>query len=432
MLGRAFFTMALALVAGFATLLFNAKPVVSLPSGFSNQAVTSVPLPTALAFTPDGRLLVTSKSGQLWTYERGRKTKALDLRDPNGDASGSDSKVCSNAERGLLGVAVDPDFEDNHYVYLYYTYKKHGVCPDTFPINPKYPVNRVSRFVMSGGTVAPGSEKPLIDNIPSPKGNHNAGDLHFGKEKYLYVSVGDGGCDYKEDSGCGGQNDASRDRNTLLGKILRVGRGGGIPATNPYTDPDTSARCAATGGTEPQKFCQETFARGLRNPFRMAFDPDAAGTSFRIHDVGQNAWEEIDTGKRKADYAWNFCEGRHDNPHRPGSMNCALAPFTLPIHEYSHNTGCRSITGGAFVPNAGSWPNSYDNAYLFSDIICDKIFMLKPKSGGGFARTLFETDPGAGGPVAMTFGPHGSDGTALYYTTFANGGLVRRIAFGGI
>ncbi|HEX2181450.1 MAG TPA: hypothetical protein VHH10_04135, partial [Rubrobacteraceae bacterium] len=163
----------------------------------------------------------------------------------------------------------------------------------------------------------------------------------------------------------------------------------------------------------------------------MAFDPDAAGTRFRIHDVGQMKWEEIDEGKRKADYAWNFCEGRHDNPDRPGSKNCALAPFTPPIHEYSHKTGCNSITGGAFVPNAGSWPDSYDNVYLFSDIICDKIFMLKPKSGGGFAQTLFANDPGAGGPVAMTFGPHGSDGTALYYTTFAEDGLVRRITYRG-
>ena len=110
-------------------------------------------------------------------------------------------------------------------------------------------------------------------------------------------------------------------------------------------------------------------------------------------------------------------------------MICSGGGRIPPLHEYSHNTGCTSITGGAFVPNDGSWPDSYDNAYLFADYICDKIFVLKPRSGGGFVRTTFATDPGGGGPVAMTFGPHGSNGTALYYTTFTNGGEVRRIVY---
>jgi hypothetical protein len=101
------------------------------------------------------------------------------------------------------------------------------------------------------------------------------------------------------------------------------------------------------------------------------------------------------------------------------------------IHEYSHDTGCTSITGGAFMPNDGSWPNAYDSAYLFADFVCDRIFLLKPKSGGGFARTLFATDPGASGRVAMTFGPHGSSGTALYYTTFADDGKGNRIIYSG-
>ena len=102
----------------------------------------------------------------------------------------------------------------------------------------------------------------LIDNIPSPTGNHNAGDLSFGKDGYLYVSVGDGECDYARDSGCQINNDASRDPNILLGKILRITRNGGIPATNPYTGTD-SARCNVTGRTDVGKKCQETFASGL-------------------------------------------------------------------------------------------------------------------------------------------------------------------------
>jgi glucose/arabinose dehydrogenase/PKD repeat protein len=326
---------------------------------------------------------------------------------------------------GVLGVAVDPDFgtASNNYVYLYYTFKKFGVCPNE-TANSNNPVNRVSRFVMSGDTINPSSEEVLIDNIPSPRNAHNAGDLSFGKDGYLYVTVGDGRCDYTGDSGCAGQNDASRDPHVLLGKVLRITRDGGIPATNPYTDTD-SDRCNS-GGTDVGKKCQETFASGLRNPFRFAFDPNASGTRFFINDVGQGAWDEVDQGKAGADYGWNLCEGTHDNPARDGSVNCSAAPYTPPIHEYSHNTGCSAITGGAFVPN-GAWPAAYDNSYLYGDYVCGKIFELKPKSGGGFTQNEFASGLGQGGPIDMAFGPHGA-GQALYYTTAAAGGEVRRIA----
>jgi glucose/arabinose dehydrogenase len=217
----------------------------------------------------------------------------------------------------LLGVAADPDFgtAGHNYVYLYYTFKKFGVCPSGQPANSDNPVNRVSRFVMSGDTIIPSSEEVLIDNIPSPTGNHNSGDLSFGKDGYLYVSVGDGQCDYAGDSGCSGQNDASRDPHVLLGKILRITSNGGIPATNPYTGTG-SARCNLTGRTGVGKKCQEMFASGLRNPFRFAFAPDASGTRFFINDVGQGGWEEVNEDRSGADYGWNLCEGNHDNPAR--------------------------------------------------------------------------------------------------------------------
>ena len=119
--------------------------------------------------------------------------------------------LCTADEMGLLGVALDPGFAAaGGYVYLYYTRSKSGRC-----------VNRVSRFAMSGTTIDAGSELVLVDEIPAT-GNHNAGDIRFGKDGYLYVSVGDGGCDHAGDSGCAGQNDASRDEHVLVGKILRI------------------------------------------------------------------------------------------------------------------------------------------------------------------------------------------------------------------
>jgi glucose/arabinose dehydrogenase len=393
----------------------------TLRSDFEDQLVASVGGPTALAFTPNGRMLIATQPGRLWVYKDGEllRAPALDLS----------SRICSNSERGLLGVAVDPDFAANRYVYLYYTFNKFGVCPQGQPSDSNNPVNRVSRFVLSGDTVDPASETVLINNIPSPNGNHNGGDLKFGKDGYLYVSVGDGACDYAGDSGCAGSNDASRDRNVLLGKVLRITRDGDIPPDNPFQDGD-SARCNVAGSTDPGKDCQETFAWGFRNPFRMAFDPDAPGTRFYVNDVGQNAWEEVDQGQAGADYGWNFCEGTHDNRNRPGSVDCLAVPYTPPVHEYSHNTGCQAITGGAFVPNDGSWPASYDDSYLFGDYVCGKIFELTPKRGGGFDQSNFASGLGQGGPITMSFGPYGSH-EALFYTTFANGGEVHRIAYTG-
>jgi glucose/arabinose dehydrogenase len=322
-----------------------------------------------------------------------------------------------------LGLAVDPLFAQNRFIYLYYTYNKSGQCPQGSP-RPGSPVNRVSRFVLGNNNkVSLASEIILIDNIPQPSG-HNGGDLHFGKDGLLYISVGDGQCDYKGDSGCQGANDASRDTNVLLGKILRITRSGGISAGNPYQGVN-SARCNRTGRTVAGKHCQETFARGLRNPFRIAFDSNATTTRFFINDVGQNIWEEIDLGIGGADYGWNLREGPCPNNQ---AINCPAPPagLTDPIFAYSHSSGCESITGGAFVPS-GVWPPEYDGAYLYSDFICGKIFSMKPQPGGGYAAVEFANSLGSGSAVTMIFGPYGTT-QALYYTTYTNNGQVRRIS----
>lgn len=420
--GRTLLLIVLGLLVGLLSVFFfHPKPATAttLPSGFKDELVTPVRNPTALDFTPDGRLLVASRAGRLRVYKNGAllSAPALDIS----------AKTCSNIERGLLGVAVDPEFSTNHYIYLFYTYKKYGVCPSLEPTNPNNPVHRVSRFVMSGDTIGLSTEQVLVDNIPSPNGDHNAGDLKFGKDGYLYASVGDGGCDYAGDSGCQALNDAPRDRNILLGKVLRITRDGGIPPSNPYTGSD-SERCNVAGRTDPGKNCRETFAQGLRNPFRMGFDPDFEGTRFFINDVGQNAWEEVDRGQAGADYGWNLCEGTYDNPSRPGSVDCSASPYTAPVHEYSHDAGCSSITGAAFVPDAASWPASYGDSYLFGDYVCGKIFELTPVSGGGFDQREFASGLGEGGPIAMAFEPSGLD-RSLYYTTYANGGEVHRISY---
>jgi glucose/arabinose dehydrogenase/PKD repeat protein len=384
------------------------------PSGFADALVATVPAPTALAFTPDGRLLIASRTGQIRIVKGGTllSAVALDLA----------PRLCSNSERGLLGIAVDPGFDTNRAIYAFYTYRRAGSCSQLTPSTD--PVNRISRFTVSGDTVDPASEVVLVDNILTSAGGHNAGDLNFGKDGYLYATVGDGICDYAAPANCGAVNDASRDRHVLAGKVLRITRDGGVPPTNPFLGAD-SARCNVTGRTDVGKICQETFAWGLRNPFRFAFDPNATGTRFFVNDVGQDHWDEIDEGRAGADYGWNVREGFCA---RGSATDCGAPPvgMTNPVYSYGVGVERASITGGAFVPN-GAWPAGFDGDYLYADYVRGTISRLSRDSGGAYRSEAFVTGLGEGSAIHLRFGPHGTS-QALYYTTYAVGGQVRRLA----
>ncbi len=416
----------LAIAVAGSLLLPATSSRAAVPSGFTDTLFVTVASPTDVAFTPDGRMLVTSQGGAFRVYDGAGALL--------GTQTFPSSQICSNSERGLLGVAVDPSHAINRHVYLFYTKRKPGGdCGTASPITSLTPVNRVSRFTLPATNVLDlASEVVLIDEMPSPAGNHNAGDLAFGRDGYLYASIGDGGCDYAG-GGCAGSNDASRDENVLTGKILRVAVNPdgttSIPATNPFRGAD-SERCASTGRTVTagKTRCQETFAWGLRNPFRFAMDPNAAGTRFFVNDVGQGSREEIDLGQAGADYGWNCKEGSLV------TGACASIPPGVvdPIFDYGRGavpgttaSSCSSITGGAFVPN-GIWPVAYDGTYLFADFVCGWIFRLSSSAPYGAAD--FATSLGGSSATSLTFGPLGTT-QALYYTTYAAGGQVRRIAY---
>lgn len=393
----------------------------AVPAGFTDTVVVmSIANPTDIAFTPDGRLLITTKGGALRVFAGGSllTTPALSLT------------VCSNSERGLLGVAVDPDFANNSFIYLYYTASAGGTCQ-----------NRVSRFTLpAGNVISPATELVLVNSISrmsGDAGNHNGGGLGFGKDGLLYISIGDGGCDYANDSGCQGSNDASRDKHALLGKLLRVTTTGGIPADNPFQGAGTG-RCNTNGLTTAGNHCQETFAWGYRNPFRFAFDPNAAGTRVFVNDVGEGAREEVDEVQAGADFGWNCREGTQVN-NTGGPCSPTPPNMIPPIFEYSHGarvpgtsspTGptppsCNSITGGAFVPN-GTWPG-YDGAYLASDYVCGWIFTLRQGAGGTWTASDFAASLGANSAVTIKFNPFNA-AAGLYYTTFAGGGQIHRVS----
>ena len=403
------------------TLAAPTAPTAMVPSGFTDAQVFQIGQPTALAWLPDGRMLITRQTGELVMRDGNTQTTIATFG----------SKLCTNSERGLLGIAVDPQFANGKpYLYLYYTFNKFNQTPNNCATRTtNVAVNRVSRFTFANNAVNLNSEVVLIDNILSYAGNHNGGDVHFGKDGKLYISIGDAGCDYAgSPTDCGGTNNAARDKGILLGKILRINADGSIPSDNPFTGAGTE-RCNVNGkASNVNVHCQETWAWGLRNPFRFAMNPNVTSTNFYINDVGQNVWEEINDNVKGADYGWNVREGHCANG---STSDCGTPPagMTNPIFDYKHGANpapspfqnCNSITGGAFVPT-GLWSSQY-TGYLFSDYVCGKIFLLKDGTATEFASNL-----GGSSAVHLAFGPF-NNGQALYYTTYAGGGEIRRISF---
>ena len=411
------------LLALFAIPAVGARPAQAAPAqtpqpngtvvaGFTDSLVTNgVSAPTTVVAVPDGRVLVLEKGGSVRILQNGSLLPGAALT----------KIVCNTSERGLLGAALDPHFNANGLVYLYYTRPSAGA--------PGGCVNRVSRFAMNGNTIDDASEVVLLDNIGSPAGNHNGGDLEVGNDGYLYVSVGDGGCDPRGNSGCAGLNDAAQDLSLLNGKILRIDRTNGAPAAgNPNTGTGT-AQCATRGNTSatPTTRCQEIFAFGLRNPWRFAFDPNTGATRFFINDVGQNTREEVDLGVLGANYGWPAREGQcpiGQNP--PCTAPADQLGFTQPLTDYPHNpaNGGEFVTGGAFVPN-GAWGSAYDGGYLFADGNPGKIF-LRNAAGITNYNTPFVTGIGGVSDIGFVMEPAG---WALYYVNSATN-EVRKVVYG--
>lgn len=408
-----------AVLAILFTVLPGANPAATaaVPAEFEDVVVADVNGPTDLDWTPDGRMLVPSKNGQLWIIENGAvlPTPAIDLA----------PVMCTNGERALGSVAVHPNFDVNNYVYLYYTFNKNGTCNES---EVDGPVNRLSRFELLGNTIDPASETVLFDTPPLYRDHHNAGDIIFAPDGFLYVTVGDGGTR---------SLDRPQDPGYLLGKIVRVTDDGGIPPGNPYTGAG-SARCNVDGvppaGSPAGTSCQEVFASGLRNPFRFALDPNSPTLRFYINDVGQSAYEEIsELTVAGTDFGWPYREG----PCVFDAVtDCAGPPpgLTDPIHWYPHAGDGGAATAGVFVPD-GVWPAEYDGSYLFADYVFGAVYQLVPNAGedrsvdpptSGFDAVEWADLPQV---VSMAFGPH-NGGQSLYYVTREGDG-VHRVDFVG-
>jgi glucose/arabinose dehydrogenase len=291
--------------------------------------------PVDISHAGDDRLFITEKDGSIVIINKDgslMSTPYLDIR----------NRVNAFAnERGLLGLAFHPDYKINGYFYVHYTNSAGNSV--------------ISRFQRNNTDInkADASSEKILLTILQPASNHNAGDLNFGPDGYLYIGMGDGG-----DAGDPGNR--SQNPKNLLGKMLRINVNQGniydIPADNPFkNNPDT---------------LEEIWSLGLRNPWRFSFDR-LTGDMW-IADVGQNAWEEInmeEPGLGGHNYGWRCYEGNaafNTSGCRPREH------YRFPVHVYPNrfDVGC-SVTGG-YVYRGSNNPSLYGK-YIYADF-CTGIF----------------------------------------------------------
>jgi glucose/arabinose dehydrogenase len=291
-----------------------------------------------------GRILVVQKGGLIRLVTPASATVAAT---PFLDVSTS---ISTDGERGLLGLALAPDYIASGTAYVYLT-------------NPAGTIE-VRKYQAAAGTrdrLDPATGDVII-SIPHPNfSNHNGGWLEFGPDGNLYLGVGDGG-------GSGDPDNNAQNPNALLGKILRIdpardsfptdaARDYAIPATNPF----------ATSGGAP-----EIWMLGLRNPFRAGFDRTTG--NLYIGDVGQNAIEEIDlvpSGRNGLNFGWRLREGTQ--PYNGGPNSSA---FTAPVAEYAHGSGPtqgNSVTGGYVYRGA---IEALQGQYFFGDFVNANIWSV--------------------------------------------------------
>src|SRR5215211_7200772 len=213
----------------------------TLPAGFTETAISGLSNPTAMEIASDGRIFVCQQGGALRVIKNGALLSTPFLT----------VSVDSSGERGLLGIAFDPSFATNNFIYIYYTVST----------SPRH--NRVSRFTGNGDVAVAGSETIILelDNL-SGATNHNGGAIHFGPDGKLYIAVGENATPSN-----------AQTLSNMLGKILRINKDGTIPGDNPFFN-------VASGAN------RSIWTLGLRNPFTFAFQP-GTGRLF-INDVGQD------------------------------------------------------------------------------------------------------------------------------------------------
>lgn len=332
-------------------------------------------------------------TGRLFVVEQGGKIKIVPadgqvLPVPFLDIGGKLNR--SRGEEGLLGLAFHPQYATNRRFFVNYTSDAGGARHSV-----------IAEYAASAGNADAASERILL-TVGQPFSNHNGGGLAFGNDGFLYIALGDGG------SG-GDPNGNGQNTDALLGKILRIdvdstpapGLQYAIPTDNPFV--------SKTGR-------DEIWLYGLRNPFR--FSVDHATGDLWIGDVGQDEIEEVDRitpQQGGANLGWNTMEGTHC--YSPSS-DCPTEGLTLPIFDYSHARGDKSVIGGTVYH--GTRIPRLAGVYVFGDFISGRIWTLVQNSQGQWMRT--ELSNSAANDLS-SFG-QGRDGE-LYVVRYSSGVVAR-------
>ncbi len=317
------------------------SPDTDAPLGIENAfPALKFERPVELVHAGDGsgRLFLVEQDGRIrvFTNDRGVAESRVFL-----DLSGDVRR--EHNEEGLLGLAFHPKFKTNGEFFVFYSVTPSGSVVSRFRVSKDNP-----------GRADRASEEKLL-SFPKPHGNHNGGSLKFGPDGFLYISVGDGGAAHDPHGNAQSLTD-------LLGSILRIdvdqrdsGKAYAIPKDNPFVDRGATAR-------------GEVWAYGLRNPWRIAFDP--AGGTLWAPDVGQDASEEINVITRGGNYGWDIREGT--KPHEAHSERAA-ATLVAPVFEYPRIEG-KSVTGGVIY--RGTRLPELTGAYLYADFMSGNIWAL--------------------------------------------------------
>ena len=345
------------ILASASALLAAALLVTSAVPGPAQAAIslrfktiaTGIASPVGMANAGDGsgRLFVLEQRGRIRVVTKGGTLRSRPFLDIRG-------RVSCCGERGLLGLAFHPRFESNRRFYVAYTDATGALVVAEYRRKKAYR-NRAS------------TKERRVLRVPHPGfGNHNAGQLAFGPDRFLYIGTGDGG-------GSGDPGENGQSRRTLLGKILRIAPNitsatpaYRIPSTNPYATSTTRKR--------------EIWSYGLRNPWRFSFDRRTG--ALWIADVGQNRYEEVNRalqssgGGRGANFGWDQYEARscYEGP-------CTPTGKTFPLAKYAHGAKGCSVIGG-YVYRGSRYP-ALAGKYLFGDYCSGRIWSL---NAGGAAR----------------------------------------------
>ncbi|MEM7161378.1 MAG: PQQ-dependent sugar dehydrogenase [Bacteroidota bacterium] len=320
---------------------------INLPEGFTVETVvTGIQNSTSITISPDDRLFVTEKSGNIRVIQDGEL-----LPDPLYSV-----ETETFVERGLLNIVLHPDFPVDPKMYLFYTV-------------PNVNHNRILRIEANGNSAVLGSDSIIMDLSPMSSFHHNGGGMVIDDENHLIVSCGDGT-----------NAPQAQALTTTNGKLLRMNLDGTIPTDNPFYN-ETTGNVRAT------------LAGGLRNPFTMARNVNTGKTFF--NDVGSFMFEEVNEVDGVANYGWPIVEGPIQGQTPPDN-------YTDPVLAYDHSEGCAAVGAAFYDPEEMTFPEEYHDKYLFMDYCEGFIRVMDPVT-----YEYFEMLNGLFFPVDLEVDHHG-------------------------